>query len=282
VTSLKIRQGKSSLGGWGAGNQERAEAFRRTHHVGQKVHGRLIRWEGPGLAWVNIGNQPLLAQIQSRPAHGARLTFIIKKLKPEIMLKEIFGGSQAGLPVFDLIKDFTALRAEFEAAGASIWSTFSAGNNESVNRQSFFEKLKNDEDTALAFQAVTASAARINSFLASNETFFYWPWMQPGGRSQAAVVRRKPQDDSPDMSFFEMTNEFESANFGLVQINTLYRHPTVGYRILAQILPHAGSIKRRLTPLPFPGNLEVNCIGLERLPANKHGGILSELLLSSS
>ncbi|WP_147821258.1 hypothetical protein [Salidesulfovibrio onnuriiensis] len=274
---MKIGQGKSSFGGWGASTQERAEIFRRSHRVGQKVHGRLIRWQGAGLAWVNIGNQPLLAQIKSRPIPGARLTFIIQKLTPEIILKEVFEGSQAGLPIYDLIKEFNALRNTFESVSNALWRDFPTTQSSANKRTHFLNRLEQDDTATQAFHEVTACAARINSFLAQNDLFFYWPWMQPGGRHQAGYARRNCDKKNAE-PFYELTYEFESPAFGLTQIRTLYRHPKAGFRIQAQHLPRKISLQQHLDRLAIPQGMDANCIGVERLPADRHGGILSSLL----
>lgn len=233
------------------------------------------------MAWVNIGTHPLLASIQSRPAPGSHLTFIIQKLTPEIILKEVFEGSQAGLPVFDLIKEFNALRTVFEKHSEKLWDQKVSLEDETAKRRFFLDALRNDAKSATAYHEVTACAARINAFLGELEVFAYWPWLHPNARSQSSLVRMKRERIEEKNPFYEVVHEFESYHFGMVQINTLYRFPQVGYRILAQHLPQNISLKEHFTSLAFPKNIEARCLGIERLPANKHGGILSELLLPS-
>lgn len=88
---MRIRGQGSSSTGFGGQRQdsERSERFRRGHRAGQKVQGRIVEWEAPGLAWVEIDGQRLLAQVSQDSELGLIRRFLILKLSPEIVLKEI-------------------------------------------------------------------------------------------------------------------------------------------------------------------------------------------------
>lgn len=93
---MRIHGQNSSSAGFGGHKQdsERSERFRRGHRVGQKVQGRIVEWENQELAWVEIDGQRLLAQVNHDSALGLTRQFLVLKLSPEIVLKEITGRAK--------------------------------------------------------------------------------------------------------------------------------------------------------------------------------------------
>lgn len=230
------------------------------------------------MAWVNIDNHPLMASISSRPAAGASLSFIIQRLSPEIVLKEIFEGSHAGTPALDLVKEFNALRTKFENR---IRNLATMSDTTWKNREeTYLTGLSKCEGAMQALVAAVGCTARINALLPQGERFFYWPWMLPHALSQAAFCKKKNTEDQP--SFYEYTYEFESSRYGMVHVSVLFKSPRAGYRIYTQHdVQELSSIKEELDNFPFPDSVEAHCIGVERLPQIKHGGLLSSLLIPS-
>ncbi|MFP5223469.1 MAG: hypothetical protein ACLGSA_14355 [Acidobacteriota bacterium] len=66
--------------------------------MGQKVRGTVEEWQSPGLAWVEIDGQRLLAQVSQDAALGRERMFLVLKLTPEIVLREL-SGKPSGLDV---------------------------------------------------------------------------------------------------------------------------------------------------------------------------------------
>jgi hypothetical protein len=88
--SIRIQgQGTSFSGGGSGKERERSERFRRAHRAGQKVRGTVLEWRAPGLAWVDIDGHGLLAQLATDAALGRERTFLILRLEPDIVLREI-------------------------------------------------------------------------------------------------------------------------------------------------------------------------------------------------
>lgn len=97
---MRIRGQGSSFSGFGGQRQEseRSERFRKAHRVGQKVRGTVQEWQSPGLAWVEIDGQRLLAQVSQDASLGRERLFLVLKLSPEIVLREL-SGKPSGLDV---------------------------------------------------------------------------------------------------------------------------------------------------------------------------------------
>jgi len=97
---MRIRGQGSSFSGFGGQHQEseRSERFRKAHRVGQKVRGMVQEWQSPGLAWVEIDGQRLLAQVSQDASLGRERLFLVLKLTPEIVLREL-SGKPSGLDV---------------------------------------------------------------------------------------------------------------------------------------------------------------------------------------
>lgn len=272
---MKIRDNKS-YGGQTFSHGQRASTFRRTHAVGQKVHGYLLRWEKPGLGWVSIDNQHLLASLSSTPGKGTRLTFLIQQLSPEIILKEINESTNNRVVAIDLLKDFNTLRSRFEAESTPLWA-FCTSDDPDERYHAFIKVLSNHPAAHKAFVDVSGCVAGINALLASQTVFSYWPWLLPGAMGQATILKIK-QAEQP---FHDMVHEFESEQHGLVQIQLLYRHPQASYRVYLQHGKGSFSkddfIPRSLVP---PG-IDIHCMQIDNLPPPRHAGLLAELLLQT-
>lgn len=94
---MRIRGHGSSFSGFGGQRRdsERSERFRKAHRAGQKVRGTILEWQSPGLAWVEIDGQRLLAQVAQDSSLGLARTFLIASLTPDIVLREISGNPSA-------------------------------------------------------------------------------------------------------------------------------------------------------------------------------------------
>ena len=79
-------------------DSRRSKRFRQGHRPGQKVRGRILEWREDDLAWVEIDGHGLLAQLSRDSALGLERTFLILRLEPEIVLREIT-SSETGLSI---------------------------------------------------------------------------------------------------------------------------------------------------------------------------------------
>jgi len=101
---MKISSGSGQGGGFGESRergQDRAEAFRRAHAVGDKVRGRILRYDQPGRCWVEIDGRELLAETSLEAPVGGFLMFRIVSMEPEIVLRDLgevsYKDDQGGL-----------------------------------------------------------------------------------------------------------------------------------------------------------------------------------------
>ncbi|GAB7081017.1 hypothetical protein [Megalodesulfovibrio paquesii] len=78
------------------GQQERREAFRRSHRPGDRVRARFLEWElapadaeSPGLAWVLVDGHPLRAPLKGAFEQGDRFLLQVDALTPDILLSPV-------------------------------------------------------------------------------------------------------------------------------------------------------------------------------------------------
>jgi hypothetical protein len=97
---MRIRGHGSSFSGFGGQQRDsqRSERFRKAHRPGQKVRGVILEWQSDDLAWVEIDGHRLLAQVARNSALGLERAFLVVRLDPEIVLKEI-SAKASGLNV---------------------------------------------------------------------------------------------------------------------------------------------------------------------------------------
>jgi len=97
---MRIRGHGSSFSGSSGDRRDsdRSERFRNAHRAGQKVRGVIVEWHTAELAWVEIDGHRLLAQVARDSALGLERAFLIVRLSPDIVLKEISAKS-SGLNV---------------------------------------------------------------------------------------------------------------------------------------------------------------------------------------
>jgi len=88
---VRIRESGSSSSGFGrqSKDSERSDRFRKGHRAGQKVKGMVMEWQSPGLAWVEIDGQRMLAQVSEDAVLGRERMFLVVQLSPDIVLREL-------------------------------------------------------------------------------------------------------------------------------------------------------------------------------------------------
>jgi hypothetical protein len=84
---VRIRESGSSSSGFGrqSKDSERSDRFRKGHRAGQMV----MEWQSPGLAWVEIDGQRMLAQVSEDAVLGRERMFLVVQLSPDIVLREL-------------------------------------------------------------------------------------------------------------------------------------------------------------------------------------------------
>ncbi|MGL1862146.1 MAG: hypothetical protein OCC46_06450 [Pseudodesulfovibrio sp.] len=278
---MRIRGSGSGFFGFGSGGDSRSDSFKQGRRPGQKVQGKLLKWVSEDMAWVEIEGHKLLAQLQSKPPVGALLTFLIKQLQPDIVLKEIFGVSTAGSNAVSMANDFDTARTLFEnALRDSVDDLCKQPHTERL--KAFLALLSNDKKLLSTFLDAAVCIQTINFTIDSNAigNILYQPWLIPSGRRHITLIR--PQKSHPDTEpITETTMEFELGQMGMVRAEFIHKRSTTGYRLKLQHIAKGEDVKRYLVSrkhLDLAG--EVQCLGISKLPQASHGGILAELMFA--
>jgi hypothetical protein len=108
----------------------------------------------------------------------------------------------------------------------------------------------------------------------------YQPGLTPAARRQLTRVRQTLPAQQP-AGLIEVSVECETRSLGLVRTELLFKTPSAGYRVRIQHPSPAADLKKSLLALTFglPG-IEVECLGVAKLPRGEHGGILAELMFA--
>lgn len=271
---MKIRNSGSSYGSFGNG-QSRSDSFRRKHRLGQKVRGILLKNIPDGMAWVSIGDDKLLAQLNSAHPEGARLSFVIKQLSPDIILKEIFETGQATGNTIGIASSFDTARTLFENKfHHELQSTFVSGATEFTQLLSSKSKLYaafKDTQQCLSVISEALENAQIGQVL-------YQPWLTPTSRRQLTFIKHF---NSSTTQLLEAIVEFEHTVWGNARVEFLFKNSHAGYKLKAQHLSHADQLKSYLAASSTLISESSECLGIAKLPPTAHGGILTELLFRS-
>jgi len=266
---------------FGGGNERRSDQFRRGRRPGQKVRGTLVKWVSESMAWVLIDGHHLLAHLQTRPPEGAQLLFLITRLDPEIVLRELSGAPGTGNPVGDGLaaaKTFETARTLFERRLRP--HTLDLSNKRPQHRPArFITLLTRDTCLFAAYADALVCAGQINQLLAPEHGMItYQPWLSPRSRRQLTHLRRV---GAPANGLSEVVVECETREFGLVRVEFLHKGSNVGYRVKLQRPADGGALKELLRDaVPAASGVPSQCLGVTKLSANEHGGLLAALLFS--
>jgi|GEM_PF-747666 len=290
---MRIR-GFGSKTGSGA---DRAEAFRQKYRIGERLYGRIVQWESPGLAWVDFKGQELLAQIHSRPSPGQTLLFQVLKLYPHIVLQELCPGRSGAEPMTEWLQTFWAARARFETMTVPLREGLARRSiRDPDKRRDEFLRLVGSDAAALALYVRLLEAQQnINALLAAqgHGRFAYPPWLLLEAHSQELLVtppekdpagtgKKSPKKGSGGAA--RLVFGFTLKNLGQCELRALYRStgergPQGGYRVLLEHSEFAPVFQKILGD-QVSQDLE---IGLEYLGSGplspfSQAGVLSEFL----
>jgi len=278
---MRIRSSGSGFGNFGGG-ESRSDSFRQKHRLGQKVKGKLIKHVSDEMAWVSIGGDNLLAQLQSKHPEGTQLTFIVKQLVPNIILKEVFELNSVSANTIGMASAFDTSRILFENKFKTVQDSLSSANP--IARLShFLELLAKDTSLHTAFKDATDCARTISTQLQANNTgrILYQPWLVPESRRQATFVRSFSSHENNPL--IETIIEFEHTSWGMVRAEFLYKKTKAGYKLKLQHLKHGKALLKYLNTRQYSElTAETECLGIAKLPQSAHGGILTELVFRTN
>ena len=264
----------------GQGNpQDRAAGFRRRRKVGEKVRGMLVRWESPGLAWVNIEGQLLLARIATRPQPGMPLLFLVKSMTPEIMLQELSPESgREAVSVVSLVQDY-------ENSCQAMHQAMQTGRRGSVHeirgRQAFFAHICGKGELVWEYALVLQSSLTLDSFLQRERgwRFLALPWLLPLAR-RSEMVHKPPAREG---AIAEVVYGFDIPGRLSGEIRILLKAPKASYRVFVARSTRDRTEARMLAEktcgrLPVLTGVTAECLGVSELPREAHYGPVGEIL----
>ena len=255
------------MGRW---SEDRVESFRRRHRLGERLPGRLLRWAGPGMAWVEVDGQELLARLDAGPEPGAELLFQVRRLVPDIVLQEL-GASGGG----------EETPAQWVQRWRAAWDRIEAQRPDG----SGLERLGSatGENGGLeSWTQLFAAQERLNALLAGSGgvRVACAPWLCPGARRVEVLV---PAGGAAlDQGMLEALCDAEFDALGRVLVRLFVRVPAVRFRLVME-RPDRGPLvaermMERLRALP---GMDPELLGVERLPAGLPRGVLGAFLGSA-
>lgn len=247
------------------GSASRTEAFRKTHRVGQKVRGRVLKWQEAAMAWIAIDGQPLLANLSSRPAPGSVLAFKIISLHPHIHLQEIFdaGGMSSALTG---VMAFTEARRKFQTAMEP--HSQSLEGLDLRQRIIQFARLLNDPKLMNAYAQTQMSVDSVNG-TDRKYCLRYSPLLLPEARDQATFLRTSGD-------FTEVIHEFTLPRLGDAQVHFMHKSGKTSYRVKLRRTSHIETLRKVLERSKILAE-SAQYIGTERL-TGPPGGMLANFL----
>jgi hypothetical protein len=271
---MRISGSGTGNGSFGNGGS-RSDNFRRKHRVGQKVRGLLLKNLPDAMAWVDIDGDRLLAQLESAHPEGSRLFFLVQKLTPQIVLKELpwtGGGKGDGL---SLMGDFDTARTLFENRFRPALSEADL-SGKPLPLALFLKLLAGSPALRTAYLDAADCARTIGKTLdgAGKGRLLYQPWLAPDGRRQATLIRGGGAAEG----LTETLVEHDHARMGLVRVQFLTRNNDLTCKVLLQHPEQSTPLARYLASRAHGGPVAINHLGVGRLPRTSHGGIVAEAL----
>tara|TARA_B100000683_G_scaffold257458_1_gene278993 strand:+ start:1791 stop:2609 length:819 start_codon:yes stop_codon:yes gene_type:complete len=250
----------------------RSDTFKKGRKVDDKVRGTLLKWVSGDMAWVNIEGHKLLAQLNSKPLVGATLTFVIKQLNPDIVLKELFAPTGGNSGALSLARNFETARTLFQTRFHQQKPT--VGFGQSADKRHFLDALSSNDQLFAAYVDTLNCIKTINSTIDQhkNGILFYTPWIVAGARNHIGLMKLDP------VGISEVRYELELPILGLIRADFLYKPSAVSYRLRLEHPSYANQIKRVLGTCHIEGFDNFHCLGVGPLPKHQHGGILAEIL----
>ncbi|BCS87409.1 hypothetical protein [Pseudodesulfovibrio sediminis] len=271
--------GSGSGGNSFFGGKNRSDSFRQKHRCGQKVKGILLKNLSDNMAWVEINGDKLLAQLEVYHPRGSRLTFIIKQLVPDIILKELTLGQTTGSTPLNLASAFDTARTLFENALRQELQSAKAVSPR-LSQVDFFKLIASNAQLCACYLDATGCARALSTPLEQKGKgrILYQPWYAPYSRRQVTFVHQNNEKSALNTSIVE----FDHTQLGLVRVEFMYGNGKVAYKIKMQHPKHSTALLRYLaaqTHLELtdqPDNL-----GIMKLPNFSHGGIITEMVFKA-
>jgi len=244
----------SDFGSTSGQGGNRGNAFRRRHRTGERLSGRILRREAPGLAWVDFQGLELLATIQSDPDPGVTLLFQIICLEPDIRLQELRVARAAGDPLGPAVDAFWAARSQFESRCETLRTTLGGmPGSPAARKTAFCEALLQNAELASGFTALNAARKVVCAYTLARGTgrLEYRPWLLPEALSMEMLVRSS-LDTGSATGLTETALSCNLPGAGQCELRFVQRPPRVSARLLVEHTEAAAAAMEILTRSGFP------------------------------
>lgn len=255
-------------GGQDRQTAQRAATFRRTHRVGQVLHGKVLRWVRGGMAWVHVGGHELLAELQARPEQGVPLRFLVVQLVPEIILREVAeedaANARAMLVPQVVVREYLAARDALDGMlHERLWPdvAVSAGPSKGDGRavlRAFAEFMEQDAPALTGYTAVQRALFGVNHLLQSAAVgrLWYLPWCMPRARGIELLVHATGRDAA------RYTLGANLPVLGHTLVQCLAATERMAYRLFLERDSHAELVERVCSPdeVVPASSVSTNCL----------------------
>lgn len=280
-----------------ADSSTRIERFRGRNRVGEQISGSFLGWETPGLGWVDFQGTVLLASMASQPEIGARLSFLIKQLTPDIILQELQSHNLPGIS--PLLQRFWTAQTRLETNLASLWPPAKIGSTQIAERLRTLQNLFIQHAELRAdYSRQQSTLEPINAELAARKLgrFFALPWLadrvqgaslllSAGPEPTAQVAANGPRGSNrpaaPSRALFACTHPA----LGPMEITFTLTGPQPGWLLQLEQEVVQSAMMAFLSDwlhqaFPQTKTRTFPFLGIKALPIGAHAGILPRLLFS--
>jgi len=274
-----VRIGDSGSGS-GAGQspdrRERSAAFRRRHRPGDRLVGRVLRRERPGLSWVDFAGLALLADIPSNPEPGEERLFEVEGTEGRIRLREL-GPARAPLAAAPDLAPFRRARARFEALAAPLLDALAATPGPE-REAAFARRIPAAPGLAAALEETRTALADLAADFTRHGLGRpgYLPWLLPATReSELAIL---PPAGSLERTDFSFVLPGRGAGEAVLLCGPAGDPEAgCGARLYLED-PALAPLGAEAALLLAPAGRRVDILGLHPLPAERRGGVLAALI----
>jgi hypothetical protein len=293
MTSSLFARGGPSFSQPGFGGPDRVERFRARHDVDEQIRGEFLRWEAPGLAWVDFQGTVLLASMATRPESGATLYFVVKQLRPDIVLQELVLRNVPG--ALSLLHHFWSTQTRVESGLAEYWPRQEwpddASSSALRRRAEACRIIREHPDLRSDMDALQVVLQQLNTELAMQGLGRYYslPWLFHTVQGAGMLVSRGPHSSgAPNTPIVQGAPDgpgararFTALHPGLGQLE-IHLHQDTPPAAWTLHLEHPGLHPNLPTWLyqVFPAsNSALRFAGVHPLPRGSQSGNLSRLLV---
>jgi hypothetical protein len=244
--------------------------------VGQRLTGRLLRWEGEGLGLVNIQGHELTALVASNPAPGQNLCFVVERLYPDVVLKELHGGPGGDPGPAVLFNDFRQARAVADKALSPLEAHLKSLElaDPLERKRAFFDLAARDKAVLPPMTDLLASIQALNALLEPTHgaTLASPSWLLPQAKSRELLTFPATEDQPQETQFFCIL-----PRLGRCEVRMYALGARLSLKVFTEVDFPKATVAKLLTKM-LPQTDKADFLGAFPLPPQSRAGIVARLL----